>query len=275
MLITVSIVLYNNNVSEIKNVIDSIIKCTNLKMIIYLVDNSLNDDLKILKTYKTGDNCSIQYIFLNNNIGFGAAHNVALKTALEKGSKYHLIINPDIYFGKGVIESIIQKMELSESIGLLMPKVLYPNGEIQYLCKLIATPFDLLLRRFIPNNLFSEHRKFIYEFRFADYNLEMTVPSLSGCFMTLRMDVIKKIGGFDERYFMYMEDLDLCRRIGEDSQTVFFPDVEVYHAYEKGSYKNRKLLYYHISSAVKYFNKWGWIFDAKRVKMNKRALKQL
>ena len=103
----------------------------------------------------------------------------------------------------------------------------------------------------------------------------MEVPSLSGCFMFMRVDVLKEVGGFDERFFMYAEDLDLCRRIGEASKTMYYPGVSIYHAYGKGSYKNRKLLKYHICSVVKYFNKWGWILDRKRTQINKVCLERL
>lgn len=103
----------------------------------------------------------------------------------------------------------------------------------------------------------------------------MEVPSLSGCFMFMRVDVLKKVNGFDERFFMYAEDLDLCRRIGEVSKTMFYPMVAVYHEYEKGSYKNRKLLKYHLCSVIKYFNKWGWVFDKKRIQRNKECLDAL
>ena len=111
--------------------------------------------------------------------------------------------------------------------------------------------------------------------QFTNYDKEMEVPALSGCFMFLRVDVLKKVGMFDERYFMYAEDLDLCRRIGEVSHTMFYPAVSVYHAYEKGSYKNKKLLKYHICSVIKYFNKWGWMFDAKRTHKNRECLRKL
>ncbi len=111
--------------------------------------------------------------------------------------------------------------------------------------------------------------------RFSGYDKIMQVPSLSGCFMMLRTDILKKTGGFDERFFMYCEDLDLCRRIGSLSKTVFYPGVTVIHNYEKGSYKNVNLLKYHIISAVKYFQKWGWLFDHQRKKINKDTLKKL
>lgn len=103
----------------------------------------------------------------------------------------------------------------------------------------------------------------------------MWVPSLSGCFMFMRVDVLRKIGGFDERFFMYAEDLDLSRRIGTISDTIFNPNIIVMHGYDKGSYKSWKLLRFHIFSVFKYFNKWGWFFDSYRKDINKKCLNYL
>ena len=68
--------------------------------------------------------------------------------------------------------------------------------------------------------------------------------------------------------------MDLCRRIGQVSKTMYYPGVCVFHGYDKGSYKNQKLLKYHICSIIKYFNKWGWFFDSKRRKINRGILTQ-
>jgi hypothetical protein len=95
--------------------------------------------------------------------------------------------------------------------------------------------------------------------RETGYNKIMEVPILSGCFMFLRTDIFTSIGGFDERFFMYLEDFDLTRRMGEKSKTIFFPEVEIVHAHAKESYKNKKMMWIHIKSTIKYFNKWGWL----------------
>ena len=153
-----------------------------------------------------------------------------------------------------------------------MPKVLYPNGELQYLCKLLPTPMDLFGRRFLPFKGIKQKRDARFELHASGYDKTMEVPSLSGCFMFMRVEVLRKVGMFDERFFMYAEDLDLCRRIGEVSKTMYYPGVTIYHAYGKGSYKNKKLLKYHICSVIKYFNKWGWIWDGKRNRINRRIL---
>ena len=223
----------------------------------------------ILKTYP-----GINYIISRNN-GYGAGHNIAIFKTIREKIKYHLILNPDIYFDPISIESIFGFMDKNLNIGLIMPKILYPNGKIQFLCKLLPTPYDLIFRRFAPFKKKVGKRNEKYELRFTNYSKKMEVPSLSGCFMFIRTSVLKQIGGFDERYFMYAEDVDLCRRIGQISKAVYYPDVEVTHNYEKGSYKNPKLLMHHIFSAIKYFNKWGWFFDKERKSINKETLEKL
>lgn len=261
-MLTASIVSYQHRPVEIKRVIDCVLKSP--VEILYLIDNSLNDGLRELEKLSE----KIRYIH-SLNLGYGTGHNIAIKDAIEKGGDYHVVINPDVYFEEGVLERLITYMDSDEQVGLVMPKVLYPTGEIQYLCKLLPTPMDLIGRRFIPLKNYVTTKNYNYELRWTGYDKVMDVPSLSGCFMFMRLSIIRKIGGFDERYFMYAEDLDLCRRIGEVSKTVYYPDVQIYHEYAKGSYKNRKLLKYHICSVIKYFNKWGWFFDAKRRKRNR------
>jgi GT2 family glycosyltransferase len=102
----------------------------------------------------------------------------------------------------------------------------------------------------------------------------MNIPYLSGCFMLLRTSVLKEIGFFDERIFMYIEDADLTRRIHQRYKTVFYPDATIYHNYAKGSYKNFKLMLYNMHGAIIYFTKWGWFFDKERVRINKHVLKK-
>jgi hypothetical protein len=86
--------------------------------------------------------------------------------------------------------------------------------------------------------------------------------------MFLKCEVLKDIGLFDENIFMYLEDTDLNRRIHSKYKTIFYPKVEIVHEYAKESYVNKKLLMFHIKSAIYYFNKWGWIFDRQRDEIN-------
>jgi GT2 family glycosyltransferase len=107
-----------------------------------------------------------------------------------------------------------------------MPKVVYPDGSLQYLCKLIPSPFDLFFRRFLPEQLkkLSRKKNELYELRFSGYDKEMEVPCLSGCFMLFRISALKQVGFFDERFFMYAEDFDITRRMHSKFKTLFFPE---------------------------------------------------
>ena len=262
-MLTVSIVVYNTSEFDIKRLINAVLN-TEVERI-YIIDNSPTN--KIFQI--VGAITKVIYLHGHGNIGFGSGHNLAIREAIKEGSFYHAILNPDTYFENGTIESIYNYATQNPSIGLIMPKILYPTGETQYLCKLLPTPYDLFARRFIPFKNYVEKKTDLYELKFTDYNAIMDVPSLSGCFMFIKMDILKQVGGFDERFFMYAEDMDLCRRIGEISRTVYYPLATVYHEYAKESYKNKKLLKYHIQSIIKYFNKWGWFFDSKRSRINK------
>lgn len=271
--INISIVLFKNNLNKVKKAINSCL-LSNLPQKIYLIDNSPTDELMDLSKL---DN-KIIYIFNNANLGFGKGHNIALRKSIEENISYHLVLNPDVYFEEGVLEELYNFMEENQDVGLVMPKVLYSDGRLQHLCKLLPTPFDLFGRRFLnfrPLKKFVEKRNEIYELRFTGYNKIMEVPYLSGCFMFIRTKVLEKVGLFDERFFMYLEDTDLSRRIHKISKTIYYPYVHIYHEYGKGSYKNLKLLKYHIDSAIKYFNKWGWFFDKERDFINKTTLKKL
>jgi len=268
-MITGSIVLYHNKKKDILKVIESFLGYKgNVNLI--LVDNSSNDALSCL-----ANNDRIIYIFNNYNLGFGKAHNIALDKAYSLNSKYHIFLNPDIYFIPNIIDEIIKKIESDRSIGLISPKILYPNNETQFLCKLLPTPIDLIIRRFITIDSVRKKITNKYELRFFDYSKEIEPPTVSGCFMFIKTSIIRKVGGFDERFFMYLEDVDLSRRIAEVSKVLFYPEVTVIHEYEKGSYKNKILLYYHIKSAIQYFNKWGWIYDSKSKEINNTTLKML
>jgi len=266
--ISASIVTYGNDVNALKRCVRSLLN-SDLINEIYIIDNSPTDALKYVL-----DNSKINYLFNNANLGYSKGHNIAFDKAIESNMKYHLVINPDIYFEYGTLETLIEFMESDSAVGLVMPKVLYPDGQIQHLCKLLPSPFDLFRRRFLPNFGYLRKLNNIYELRFTGYQTEMEVPCLSGCFMCLRVDALKKVGLFDERFFIYLEDVDLSRRINRLFKTVYYPKAFVYHCYEKASYKSGKLLKYHVTSSLRYFSKWGYFFDKERRDINKDILKK-
>jgi GT2 family glycosyltransferase len=253
-MVSISIVTYNND-KVIKKCLQNIFKNTNdTDFELIIVDNNSSDStISIIeKDFK-----NVRLIKNNRNIGFGAAHNKAIK--LGRG-EYHLVINPDIIFIENSIEKLLNFMEKNPDVGLISPKIVSPDGTIQYLCKRSPCVFDLCIRRFTPEFIQKIFKKRIdfFEMKDTDYNKIMDVCYLSGSFMLFRKSVLEKIGGFDENFFMYSEDADITHRIGEISRALFYPYTSVVHLWERGSHKNIKLLLISLVSNVKYFNKWGW-----------------
>lgn len=267
--ITASVVLYNTPQSQVNRILGCIAH-SSLLVKTYLVDNSpLPLSLPALHP-------SVIYIKANENKGYGAGHNIALRKVL-KTADFHFVLNPDIYFDPTELEKMLAFMKMDPTIGQLMPRITYQDGSLQYLCKLVPTPADLFLRRFafgpLKKRLCSRTERF--ELRHSGYNKIMNVPYLSGCFMLFRTLALRKVGLFDERFFMYPEDIDITRRMHAEFRTVFYPEATVIHDHAKESYKNIRALMVHIYNSIKYFNKWGWIWDSQRSRFNRQTLQEL
>lgn len=262
-----SLVIYKNTRKQLLDAINSFLNTT-LSVKLILVDNSPTNDLKDLII-----DTRVEYIFNPSNPGYGTSHNLAIKKYWID-SKFHLVLNPDIYYSSGVLENLVFYLEKNFEVGLLMPKVLYPDQKIQYLAKLLPTPFDFFARRFLPSflsRIFSER----FELKKLNYDKVFEAPYLSGCFMLFRTSVLQDINGFDENFFMHMEDLDITRRCYElGYKTVYYPNEIVIHDHlHKSFYKLTNLKMY-VVSAVYYFNKWGWFIDNKRTEINNAILHQ-
>ena len=269
-MISASVVLYKTPKSQIDSLFASVLQSCVDKL--FVIDNSPeNSDIDFESISQ-----KITYI-KNDNIGYGGSHNIALKRAVELGAKYHIVLNPDISFEPAVLKKLSSFMDENPEAVYVLPKVIYPNGELQYLCKILPTPSDLIFRRFIPSVGFLKSWKDKKDARYclkdSGYNKIMNPPSLSGCFMFLRVSAIKEHNlFFDDRFFMYFEDFDLIRRLHKVGKTLFYPEVTIVHDHAKESYKNPKMLKEHVKSALKYFNKWGWIFDKERKLWNKEII---
>ena len=272
---TACIVTYNTNREDLSQII-SYFQKTKLKFKLWISDNSEEDSLRSFINNFSDDR--IEYIFNNSNNGFGSGHNVVLKKLMDNNFKekaeFHIILNADITFEENTIEKMVDYMRKNPEIGQIGPKIYESSGEVNKSCRLLPTPLNLIFRRFFPIKSIVDKMDYNYEMRWCDYNSIMEVPILSGCLMFIRTDILKTVGMFDTRYFMYMEDYDLCRRIGQKYKVIFYPEAEIIHEHGKASYKTRKMMMAHINSAIKYFNKWGWFFDKERKIRNRECIKR-
>lgn len=277
-MITASIVLYKSPVEKLREVVDSFLPINGSfseERRLFLIDNS-PDKLPDSELSKITGGRSIEYLFNGANLGYGGAHNIALRKAVELKSDFHVVLNPDIRFDPGVIDSLASYARNNPDTVYLLPKVIYPDGELQYLCKLLPTPFNLIFRRFLPKNSFTQKMDDKYTLKMSGYDKIMNPPCLSGCFMFMKVSAMAQNDVFfDEKYFMYCEDFDLIRRLHRIGKTVYYPNETIIHDHARESYKNRKMLLVHIKSAIRYFNKFGWFFDGERRRMNKQILKEV
>ena len=233
MFISASVVTYKTSFESLSDLIDNLVNSKLNR--VYIIENSPENLLQSFLTHP-----KIVYQHNPANPGFGASHNIGLNNAVESGFDYHFVINPDIHLVPDVIERMISIMEKDTSIGMMMPRVEYPDGSVQYLPKLLPSPFSILRRKLkIPQRI---HEAFvnIYELRFVDEQLTYSCPILSGCFTLFRLSAVKEIGYYDERYFMYWEDWDLSRRMHRKYKTLYSPEAKVQHEYHSGA--NRSAL---------------------------------
>ena len=271
--LTACVVTYNTKQEELRKIIRCFQKI-GIRFKLWISDNSEKDDLRDFIEGFLDDR--IEYIFNNSNNGFGAGHNVVIEKLIQERmeSEFHLMVNADVFFEENTIEKIVEYMRKNRDIGQIGPKIYGLDGEVTKSCRLFPSPVNLIFRRFLPIKSIVGKLDYDYEMKWYDYSEIIDVPILSGCFIFVRTDALKEIGGFDKRYFMYMEDYDLCRQIGKKYRTVFYPEVKIMHEHGKASYKSRKMMLLHVNSAIKYFNKWGWFFDKERREKNRECMKK-
>lgn len=266
--LNVSIVTYNTEAAELLPFINQIQQSDNINTI-FVIDNSPNASLLAqLPTH------SVYYHKTNENVGFGAAHNIALRESHRANIPFHLVLNPDVTLSSKIVDLCLEAIRARPDVALLMPHVMNPDGTTQKLAKLLPSPGILLARRLF-GKLLPKRINGSYELDRYDYKAELDVPALSGCFMLMRTGAVASAGYFDERFFMYMEDFDLCRRLQSIGRTICWPKASITHQHDRGSYRNLSLLLVHARSAYIYFSKWGWFNDTYRRTINRSTMKRL
>lgn len=253
--ITACIVTHNNNPEHVKEAISSFhAQQGDFEKQLIVVDNGSTTDL--LEQIGTFENTVI--IPYGENIGFGAGQNIGLGQAND--CDYFLVLNPDVKLHDSCLETLISFLSKHQNVGAVIPKVQFPDGTIQPLNKRNPTVFNLFARRFLPKSMQSRFQKKMDHYMMLDVGYDHSYPLefMSGCFMLIRKSTLDEVDGFDERFFLYMEDADLTRRINQISQAYYCPDATITHHWARGSHKQLKLTWIMIQSTYRYFQKWGW-----------------
>lgn len=264
MTMRVSIVTYHTAEAELAACLDSVLACDAVDRV-DIIDNG--NEARLSDFCRGCYPRRVEYV-ANENRGYGAGHNVSLRRSLADSIDYHLVLNSDVYFPSGTLEKCLDFMEKNKSIGQLIPRTVFPDGSFQPVCHRIPTPLDLLMHRFAPKSFMKRWRDH-YEMRDCDLTKPLNVPYHHGCFMLFRVSALRDTGLFDERFFMYPEDIDMTRRVHERYETVYYPGASIVHAHRAESRVNFKLLRIHAVNMLRYFCKWGFFLDKKRRNINK------
>jgi hypothetical protein len=202
---------------------------------------------------------------------FSYAKNVGFRQLVQKGLEmsrgtHTLLLNSDIIVTEGSVEKMHTFLKGRPDVGMVGPKLLGFNELFQESCFRFYKPITILYRRtFLGKFGFAKRHIDWFLMKEYDHIHPKEVDWLMGSAMMVSMEAVAKVGYMDTRFFMYMEDVDWCRRFWEnDYKVIYYPDVQMYHYHGKGSAKGgfiysllfNRLMWYHIASALKYFKKY-------------------
>ncbi|MBB5543033.1 glycosyltransferase family 2 protein [Paraburkholderia fungorum] len=264
---SVSVVVYRPDIEQLTSTLASLGAACDalhaarpgLPVTLYLIDNGGLSDVSVAldRLRARGVLCSI--IAGHGNVGYGRGHNLAIE---RSNSLYHLVLNPDIDLAPDALECAVDFFEQRPEAGLITPWIGDERGEQQFLCRRYPTLLDLFARGFLPARLrrFFTRRLARYEMRdqINARDIFWDPPIVSGCFMLFRTSVLKRLGGFDARYFLYFEDYDLSLRAHEVTRVVYTPSVRVLHHGGGAARKGTAHIRMFMASAYKFFNRFGW-----------------
>jgi len=203
--------------------------------------------------------------FLSNrhNPGYSRAVNQAVAELLRLGPlpAYIGALNTDLAWEGGCFEALLGWLVNHQEVVMAVPSLVDGQGVVQLLCKPDPTLLGLFSRRFMPERFKPAWlKRYDQWYVMADQNYRETfdVPYLSGCCMLMQSDCFVAVGGFDERFFLYLEDADICREFRAHGRTVHLPIASVVHHWGRGNHRSRRFTLVNLQSALAYFNKWGW-----------------
>lgn len=233
-----SIVIVNYNTKELLcQTIDSILKSnTSASYQTIIVDNNSTDgSAQMVKEHFPG----VSLIASSTNEGFAKANNKGIRYA---NGRYILLLNSDTIVLPGTLDTMIDFMDAHPTVGAAGCKVVLPDGKLDKACRRsFPTPLNSLYQALGLSKLFPNHHKFAqYNLTYLDEDQTYPVECLVGAFMMVRREVIDQIGGLDEQFFMYGEDIDWCYRIKEAGWEIYYhPEAKIIH-YKGASSKKRK-----------------------------------
>jgi GT2 family glycosyltransferase len=246
--ISIIIVSYNC-LDSLRICIESLSKQQSVRFEILVFDNNSKDGTpSFLETQ------SFKHILSKENLGFGAGVNRAAGSA---EGKYLLILNPDTIVPPSTLSRLLEYAESDDAAGLVAPALRHPDGRLQPSARRIPRRREIVAGRGSPLRMLRIATDRTAGYIIQSGNEPMNVPAVSATAVLIEAAFFRKLGGFDERFFMYMEDLDLCLRIRNESKAIILlPAVSVTHVWRQSSRQRPySSSYHHHLSIYRFFAK--------------------
>ncbi|EKD93785.1 MAG: hypothetical protein ACD_28C00061G0001, partial [uncultured bacterium] len=227
--------------------------------VIFVDNHSSDESLQYLR--EIHEEGRVRLIESGLNLGYGKGNNLGVRQA--KG-EYIIISNPDIFVHPDTMQKLVEYMEAHPDVGLAGPRLRYYNGQVQPSCRRHMNFMDLIIKRTFLRQL-PYFKKRLKSYLMDDFDHEniQEVDLITGAYFIMRRELYRHIRGFDERYFLFMEDYDLCRTVHQKGyKVIYYPVAEAEHYHKRLSGGNifwlltRRVFWIHVSSAFKYFWKW-------------------
>jgi GT2 family glycosyltransferase len=230
---------------------------------VWLVDNGSDDPAAVDRVATDALGGGADWIALtvlrgHGNVGYGAGHDLALG---GPGGRWHLVLNPDVEMDQDAIVEGLRFLEARPEVGLVTPRAVDDEGRRLFLCKRYPGLLVLGLRGFAPEGVRRPFQTLLdrYEMRdLSEHEIATGIPIASGCFMLARADVLRSLGGFSPRYFLYFEDFDLSLRLGRVAEIAYVPSVRIVHLGGEAARKGLKHQRLFARSALTFFSTHGW-----------------
>ncbi len=226
---------------------------------VILVDNGGLPDVSVVLDELGAHDITCTIIAGQGNVGYGRGHNLAIE---RTASLYHLVLNPDIDLDRDALTKALDFFDAHPDAGLLTPWIGDDQGRLQYLCRRYPSLLDLFVRGFLPPGVQKLFARRLARYEMRDLINERDAvwdpPIVSGCFMLFRTSVLKRLEGFDARYFLYFEDYDLSLRARDVTRLVYAPAVRVLHHGGGAARKGTAHVRMFAASAYKFFRRFGW-----------------
>lgn len=249
--LSASVVLYGG-ADEVRRCVDSLTAHTKDSLTIYLVDNASPDGA--LNTLIEGGlpPCCVT-LPQQENRGYGAGHNAVLPLL---NSRYHAVVNPDIMVESDVLRVMADYMDAHPDVAITSPQLVFPDGREQHIAKRRPALLPLIYRQ-LPLPFLKKYER-QYLMLDEDLSKPTDVEFCSGSFFLMRTEIFRRIGGFDEAYFMYVEDADITQKALQVGRAVYLPQVQVVHAWHRDAHRQLRQFLWQLRSMARYFKKWGF-----------------